>query len=739
MTRLALAALSLAALLAFRSAPQEPPPLQQSAEQTKPVEESQEQPPAEADRPRLEDEEAESAAQGGVFPQTADAADVDAALAALGPVVDYDIRVTLKPKTKKLHGFLTLKYTNHSPDFIPDLQFHLYPNAFKNMSSTYMRERGRKPYVDDPWSYLRIRALRVDGEDRANDFVYLQTPHGQPGDQTVIQVMLRQPLAPGQSSTVNFEFETKLGRIWDRSGYDGDFFFVAQWFPKIGVWETKGHRGAERAGWNCHSFHANTEFYANFGSYKTRIETPKGFQVGATGKLIAEEEREDEVWRTFQQDRVHDFAFVAGRDLIVEKRTFDPDQWVTEDELKRLMVLHDASLEEARLNPVEMILLIQPQNRGQIDRHFEAMSVAIKYYGLWYGPYPYETITMVDPSFRGMASGGMEYPTLTTLGVRAHNPRDRVDFEDLVAHEFGHQYWYGMVATNEVEEAFLDEGFTTYSSAKIIDAHYGPKPQYIRQFRLYLPLSRWLGLTDASQMEMTVGRAVRDSGRDPIATHGYAYRRGAYGSNSYSKPATVLAQLENELGEETMARVMRTYFQRWSFKHPSLADFARVVDEVSGRDMAWFFKELFYEPGTVDYRVGRVYSRRYDLGSGYRDGPDGPVLAEEDSKAEPEKVRYVEILRDGEIAYPVDALVVFDDGREERKRWDAAGYWTRFAFQTDASIVKVVIDPDRKLLIEKNRANNAYFAEPDRRASSQWFSRLTVAAQHALQAIAGGF
>jgi len=716
----------------------EQPPVETQEESTEPM-------PAEAEnRPTPLDEGAEEPADAAEPPDpSADEASLEEALAALPPAVDYDIRVTLKPKTKKLHGFLTLRYTNHAPDMIPDLQFHLYPNAFKNMDSTYMRELGRRPRVEDPWSYLYIRSLKVDGEDRTNDFVYVQTPNGYPGDQTVIQVPLRQPLAPGQTTAIDFEFETKLAQAWDRSGYGDDFFFVAQWFPKLGVWESRGQRGAERPGWNCHSFHANTEFYADFGRYRVRIETPNDYLVGATGVKVSEEDNGDEIWRTFEQDRVHDFAFVAAKDIIRETRMFDPDEAISEEEMQEVMVRHGVSWEEARPQPVEMILFVQPAHRAQADRYFEAMRTAIKHFGLWYGPYPYQTITMVDPPRDAYAVGGMEYPTLVTLGTRVYNPQDLLSLEDVTVHEFAHQYFYGMVASHEVEEAFLDEGFATYATAKVLDLQYGPKPQFMRMFGLRWPWTRWLGLENVTQVEENRLSAYADDGLDAIATPGYAYRhRGGYAINSYPKAATAMAQLERELGEETMARAMRTYVQRWQFKHPHFRDFIDVVNEVAERDMSWFFREVFFEPGMLDYRVGRVFSQTIDSAVGYTDGPDGPVLrkrGQDEEQGDKTQVHYVEILRDGDIAYPVEALVVFKDGRESMVRWNGAGYWKRFRFEDAAKPVKVVIDPKGKLLLDRNRANNSYLAEPDPRASQRWFSRFLAATQHVLQTLAGGF
>ncbi len=411
------------------------------------------------------------------------------------PIVDYNIEVRLDTKQKMLYGNQRLIYTNHSPDIIPDLWFHLYLNAFRNSRSTYMMElREGHGGGAEAWGFMHIEKAEVAGVDRTDAMDYDPSPEGAPGDRSVMRLPLLEPLLPGGSVEVNVQFRAKLPEVFDRTGYKHDFYLVAQWFPKIGVWETEGFRYAEKPGWNCHDFHAYTEFYANFGNYRVEINLPEKYVVGATGVLLETRVEQDRKIHVFEQTRVHDFAFTASPKFIREVRSFQPGEHLEEREIEAFMKRHRLTRDQIALQPVDMILLIQPDHRGQSDRHFAALANAIKYFGLWYGAYPYPTITMVDPGFNARAAGGMEYPNLITIGTRWLMPEADLALEDLIIHEFGHQYWYGMVANNEFEEAWLDEGLNSYSTSQVLDHVYGSSWDYETIFKTRVSFEKMLGM-----------------------------------------------------------------------------------------------------------------------------------------------------------------------------------------------------------------------------------------------------
>ena len=661
----------------------------------------------------------------------------------LGPVTSYAIQATLSPDQKKIYGHQTLHYTNHSPDIISDLRFHLYLNAAKNAQSTYWKESFGSPGTNpDTYGYIHIRSAAVDGFDVTQQLETVTSPDSAPDDETVLRVPLNGPLLPGGTVEVVFEFVSKLPLQFDRTGYAGDYFFVAQWFPKIGVWETKGFRGAERSGWNCHTFHNQTEFFANFGNYRVDIEVPSHFLVGATGQRVGKTETATTVIHQFRQDRVHDFAFVASPDFLTDTRTFDPAEWISESELEEAMTLHGLPRDEVTLSSIEMNLFIQKENRSQTDRHFEALINAIKYFGLWYGPYPYESITMVDPPRDGRFSGGMEYPTLITLGTTFPNWRSDLSLEDVTVHEFGHQYWYGMVASNEFEEPWMDEGFTSYTTQLVLDHVYGPQPiyDYLDIAKLRVPLNLWLGIENPTQRMLSGQSALQEKGRDQLTRFGWRYYPGmGYWRNAYDKPAHFLVQLEREIGKEAMERCMRTYFKEWSFRHPTGTDFFDVVSRETGRDMSWFYRELFDKPGRLAYRVGNVFSNRLTASGGYVEGDDGLQWTAQSESLESSLWRNrVTIHNDGNIHYPVPVLIKFEDGSQVRENWDGSYPWKQFVYDHPSTVASVIIDPENVLVIDDQRSNNTYRVAKNNESSKRWSARLLIAAQNLLQTLAGG-
>jgi hypothetical protein len=675
------------------------------------------------------------------------------------PAVDYTIHVRLDPVPMRLHGSETLRYTNRSPDAIPDLRFHLYLNGFRNEESTFMREsRGHLRRDEMPtggWGWIDVQRLTIAGADRTQDVTYIQPDGTDPDDRTVARVPLASPLRPGETIEVAFDFEAQLPKVFARTGYRGDYVLAGQWFPKIGVWESVGQRHVRTPGWNCHQFHATTEFYADFGRYQVHITVPAGFVVGATGAETGRVQEDDTTTYSFEQDRVIDFAWTASPRFLREERIFRMQDWVSDEELGTIAELHGITPDQARLPDTTMILLLQPEHRAQADRHFRALANAIKYFGLWYGPYPYPTITLVDPAWKAGGSGGMEYPNFITAGTQWLTPDDdrggipgTSGPEGVTIHEFGHQYWQSMVATNEFEEPWLDEGINSYSTARVMDAAYGSSGQYFRLNQVPLPVYRWLGLAPLDQRQYARLGPITDRGQDRIWRKAWEFRSiFSYFVNSYPKSVSVLWQLQEELGEDVMARLMRTYFQRWQFRHPDTRDFVDVAEEVSGRDLDWFFDQLLFGTGTLDYAVTEAESERLGFEAGVFDTPEGRItLQKEEMESQREEAEEKEddtgpyrttvvIENHGTIEYPVDILVRFTDGSEVRERWDGAYRWVRFSYQRDAALDRVVVDPEERLVIDLNRANNSFVAEPTWRAELRWGLKLLLLIQNLLQTL----
>src|SRR6185503_1961888 len=326
-------------------------------------------------------------------------------------------------------------------------------------------------------------------------------------------------------------------------------------------------------------------------------------KIGATGKLKSQRDNQDgTVTYNYYQEDVHDFAWTADSNYVKVARTFKASENVSPQEIEEWAGRLGLPKEEIELKDVEVTLLIQPEHAGQIDRHFKAAFNAIKYFGLYYGKYPYDTLTVVDPPHGAEGAGGMEYPTLIAAGTSWWPGRD-MNPEGVIVHEFGHQFWYGLVANNEFEESWLDEGFNTYSTGKVLETAYGNEVLPLRVAGVpitYFPMEVQPRFLD---------RFITLRGRfnDPIVTPSWKfYDNMSYGINSYPRTGITLRTLERYLGQDVMARVMREYHQKWRFRHPASQDFFDTVNAVSGRDMNWFFDQFVKGTQTLDYEISHV-------------------------------------------------------------------------------------------------------------------------------------
>ena len=649
-------------------------------------------------------------------------------------IVDYRISVSLDPATHKLTGRETLTWRNPSAtDAVSELQFHLYLNAFKNTKSTFMKESGGQlrgvDMAEDGWGWIDITSIATaSGADLKPTLAFIQPDDGNRDDQTVVKASLPEAVPPGGSVTLDIAFVAKLPRVFARTGYQDDFYLVGQWFPKLGVYEPAGMRGRDTGDWNCHQFHATSEFYADFGTYVVDITVPGDYIVGATGVRTAERTNANGTrTHTYAQDDIHDFAWTADPDYVVVKAKFSAAADVTPAEYAHIASLVGRSLDEVRLSDVDITVLLQPSRRQQAQRHIDAAKAGLKWYGLWYGRYPYKTLTVVDPAPGAAGAGGMEYPTFITAGsawLFNYWPFDRIRaVEEVTVHEFGHQFWYGMVANNEFEEAWLDEGLNTYSTSKAMVAAYGADKTIVE----------FLGLTLS---DADVSRASNDptARYNRVLAKAWEYTpSGAYGFYSYNKPSLVLGTLEGYIGEQAMARVMRTYHERWRFRHPRSEDFFAVVNEVTGQDWSWYFDQVIRGTAVVDYDIGSARTRPLRTAIGVFDGSGGRTTMsekdatardEEASRAKTQKYESVVVVRrSGGVTLPIDVAFKFEGKPVERLRWDGREPTKTFRFERPEKLEWVNVDPERKVLLDVNWTNNGRRIELDAKPAASWASR----------------
>lgn len=665
-------------------------------------------------------------------------------------IANYTLSARLNPAGHSVTGHETVLWNNDSQDPIPELRFHLYMNAFKNTQSTFIRESEGQLRGDrlrkDSWGYIDIRRVQIaGGSDVTKSMQFIAPDDGNSDDRTVMRLPLPSPIGPGGQIQLEIDFFTVFPHVYARAGYHGNFVLGGQWFPKIGVWEKAGMRYATTAGWNCHQYHADSEFYADYGKYSVDLTVPSNFVVGATGVQKSERKNSDgSITRSFYQENVHDFAWTAQPDFVRLVRTFEADREVTPLELTTASRMLGVSHEDSRLSNVEMILLLQPEHAGQAERHFRAAANAIKYFGLWYGRYPHATITIVDPPAGADGAGGMEYPTFITAGTSWLIGKNDGTPEEVVVHEFGHQFWQGLVGTNEFEEAWMDEGFNTFSTGKVLDRAYG-----MRSLPLSIaavPLSWLMKVPTADSAERDRGVYLLAPKADSLARRSWEYQNdNSYTINSYMRPSAMLRTLENTLGEAMMTRILRTYQKRWRYDHPAFPDFINVVNQVSGRDMNWFFQQFVYASNVADYSVAEAKSEPehalagiIDVGNGHKTVRSEDAAKTDEDKAKQKKEAFrtkITIRREGEVAVPVDVVIRFDNGETERRQWDGQYRWVKYEFVKPTRLASVVVDPDHKLLLDTDWSNNSYVAKRQTSVTLKWSSSLLFWIQQMLQTL----
>ena len=573
-------------------------------------------------------------------------------------IAEYHINVRLDESAHLLQAAQTVTWLNPGKKTVNELYFHLYPNAFESPDTTFMRESGGRLREDampaDGYGGISLSALdTTDGLSLMNRIEYVQPDDGNAKDKTLMKIRLPQPVKSYERITLTMKFDVKLPKIFARMGYAEDFVMAGQWFPKVAAYEKVGVRGRSSEGWNLHQYHGNSEFYANYGIYSVKIEVPDTYTVAATGfptktPVLANGRKTYQ----FYADDVHDFGWAASPNFIYVEEPFSAPN----------------------VPGVRIKLYLDPKHENLKERYLYAAKAALSKFSEWYGSYPYSTLSIVVPPKAANGAGGMEYPTLiTAFGAEDDSPG--YNLERTVVHEIGHQYFYGLLASNEFEEAWLDEGFTSYAEDKLMEHEFGVTPNLAVE-----------------------GSYMTDPAPLKLAAWEYKDHRH-YAENVYMRSKLVLLAIEKQVGEKTMHRIMRTYTQKYRFKHPTTADFQRVVEQVTKRKWTDFFNQYVYGNQMADFAV---------------EGIDTRVL---DNEGAPRYEATVHIVKKGADYPSVPIVFHFADGTSTRKVWNGDGERMQYRLNHTAPLDWVMIDPLYTIVVENKHINNymkAHVEEPVR-------------------------
>ncbi|MGA8142968.1 MAG: M1 family metallopeptidase [Candidatus Acidiferrales bacterium] len=606
-------------------------------------------------------------------------------------VVAYQIDARLDTANHTIAATETLRYRNLTGLPQQRFPFHMYLNAFQPQS-TFMTEHNRDnpdfEWKKERYGAINITHLEITGAGNlTNRMQFIHPDDNNTADQTVMQIELPKPIPPGAEVEFKISFDDQLPQVVARTGYLRDFFMVGQWFPKVGVW----WKGA----WNCHQFHEDTEFFADFGTFDVKLTLPQNEIVGAGGDLVSTANNPDGTKTlVYHSEDVHDFSWTASPSF-----TDVEDSWT------------------GSAGTVKIHILMSPGNMPSAPRYAKAVKGTLALYDQWIGPYPYDRLTVVDPPHGGVNAGGMEYPTLITADTSWNMPKGALLPELVTEHEFGHQYWYGMVATNEFEEAWLDEGINSYMEVKVMDALYGKETSMFK-FRF-----AQLGEDDGQRLMYLLKPDM-----DPMTRFAWLfYNDSSYADITYGKTSAVLLTLEKLIGEETLRQALRTYFIRYRFTHPTGDDFIKTVEEVSGKDLRWYFDQAISGTEMLDYKILDAHSE--------------PVKwyepETEASKSGDALYRtYVSVQRKSDFVFPVDLKINFDDKTSVTEHWDGHDRWKRYVYDRKAKLVSAEIDPGHQVWLDRDLYNNSYVVESDSRATKKLSNILAFAGQWFAQLLA---
>ncbi len=557
-------------------------------------------------------------------------------------VTDYILSARLDPERKEVRGTGRIVFRNPSNKPTRALYFHLYLNAFESDETLFLRKKAsRSGQRQGERGGITVHSLSSSALGGTNLWPKDAHTPSDPKDRTDIRVELPRPLRGSEVIELDVAFTSKLPQVVERTGWERDFFLVAQWYPKLAKREPSGK-------WAHFPFHPHGEFYSDFGDYDVTLEVPDRFVVGSTGELVELEPTSDDVKRYRAIARgVHDFAWTAWPGFHAETRDLD-------------------GVATRVLSPPDTPRL-REKTWATLERGLEHLEGA-------YGDYPHPALTVVIPPAYAFRAGGMEYPQFITTG--GSEPRTYLgvrDVELLTIHELAHQWFQGMIASNEMAHPFLDEGLTSYAESRYLEEVYGDGALLSI---LGLNISRTAGSRYVN---------ARHPGKHPIASAASVFDDfRSIGSLVYARSALCLETLRRVYGTDELNEVLSTYADRYRFRHPRPADFYAVFEEVLGPAVRRQVELMFEQEGDIDYEVSSIDTRR----------DDGAFVSK------------VEVLKSGTLSLPTFVRVALEDGSSETIPVPAieGGHTIRIRHQSPIRFAEV--DPENRVLLDRDLLNN---------------------------------
>ncbi len=512
--------------------------------------------------------------------------------------VKYTIHAALNDVRHQINCDITIFYKNNSSTTLNELYIHLWPNAYADettpLAEQYFNAGDGRMLTAKESDFGKIDSLRFQVNGEKAEWQIL------PDHPDVCRINLSKPLAKGDSLILTTPFRVSLpGMNMSRLGHNQQAYYITQWYPKPAVFDKNG--------WNYFSYIDKGEFYGEFGTFDVFITLPKNYKVAATGLLKDSPEEiewlhaQDSLTKLiekfpdtdsfppsskeiktvhFHQANVHDFAWFAD---------------------KRWNVLSDTmKLSDNRVISVNTFF-----NNRQVTYWKNVNAIlkkAINHYSENIDVYPYDAVTVVDVGYADGA--GMEYPMITTIGT----PYSKKSFENTIAHEVGHNWFYGILGNNERCHPWMDEGMNKYFDVKYLYKYYPndstgigirvTNKKVIRSKKWKLPTDKKLLFN-----YLLAARTNEDQSPDLCSEQ---YNLKVYSQDIYHKTEVSLNYLRTVLGDTLFSKCIKDYYSAWKFKHPDPMDMKMSFEKSSGKKLDWFFDDLQMSRKKIDYSISGV-------------------------------------------------------------------------------------------------------------------------------------
>lgn len=497
--------------------------------------------------------------------------------------VNYTISVSLDDSKHMLRATEQIVYINHSPDELKEIYIHLWPNAYRNTETAFARQQLENGSTDFYYSreedkgWIDSLDFKVNGQ-RARWYLMSNID--------ICRIELEHPLKPGEQLEISTPFVVKIPKVFSRMGHEDQLYCITQWYPKPAVYDANG--------WNYFPYLDQGEFYSEFGRYDVSITVPKDYVIAATGDV---QDPAEEAWwlanakqnnvphpaagpektLRFVQDSVHDFAWFGSKSF----RAAGSSVMLKSGRTVKTWLFAESKSAEAKIKGVEYV------------------NEAVTFYSEKLGEYPYHHATAVVTPLK--AGGGMEYPTITNV--------ERID-QQVIIHEVGHNWFYGILANNERIYPWMDESFNNYYETRCL---YRKKPAVHRGFIANLRLRKGASSVEAALGESPFGLleleyllSARRNADQPVDIPATSFEKNNYGFIIYGKGPLLFHHLQESMGDSAFDGMMQAYYEKWKFRHPLPDDYIDHVKGFTGKGQEWLFTGLMGTVEKPDYKLVSV-------------------------------------------------------------------------------------------------------------------------------------